>query len=201
MKTLLPLVALTLVTLALPAQEDLPRTEAVKFAALLNFDLEKIADTPIPTDADIKRPFGLKSEKRGGLVVPEAKLSPGTFSTAGKGAVPVGQLWLAGLVPAKDGQAVSKDQLKLVTVQQEGREVTLPLCVLGVRKGAGDKLELLVFGKGKEPLLALPLTKATREQKWPLEFKAEPEGDASARVTLLLVGKYEASFLVTATSE
>ena len=113
----------------------------------------------------------------------------------------MGQLWLVGLVPAKDGQAVSKDQLKMLTVQYEGREVTLPLCVLGVRKGAGDKLELLVFGKGKEPLLVLPVTKATREQKWPLEFTAAGEGNASARVTLLLVGQYEASLLVTAPSE
>lgn len=151
MKTILSLVAITLITLALAAQEDLPRTEAVKFAALLNFDLEKIADTPIPTDADIKRPFGLKAGNLGGLVVPEAMLSPATFSPATKEVVPVGQLWLAGLVPAKDGQAVSKDQLKLVTVQHEGREVTLRLCVLGVRKGTGGKLELLVFGKGKEP--------------------------------------------------
>jgi hypothetical protein len=201
MKNLLPLVALTLVALALAAQEDLPRTEAAKFAAVLNFDLEKIADTPIPTDADIKRPFGLKAGNLGGLLVPEGKLSPATFSTASKEAVSVGQLWLAGLVPAKDGQAVSKDQLKLVTVQHEGREVTLPLCVLGVRKGTGGKLELLVFGKGKEPLLALPLNPATREQKWPLEFTAEGEGEGSARLMLLLVGKYEASFLVTKASD
>ena len=201
MKTILPLIALTLVTLALPAQEELPRAEAVKFAAILNFDLTKLADTPIPTDADIKRPFGMKAEKRGGLVVPEAKLSPATFSGAGKEPVPVGQLWLAGLVPAKDGQAVSKDRLKLVTVQHEGREVTLPLCVLGVRKGAGDKLELLIFGKTKEPLLVLPLTTATREQRWPLEFAAQGEGDASARVTLWLVDKYEASFVVKTEAE
>ncbi len=201
MKTILPLVALTLLTSGLSAQEDLSRAEAVKFAAVLNFDLDKLADTPIPTDADVKRPFGVKAEKRGGLVVPEAKLSAATFSTASKEVVPVGQLWLAGLVPAKDGQAVSKDQLKLVTAEYEGREVTLPLCVLGVRKGAGDKLELLIFGKGKEPLLILPLNKASREQKWPLEFTAVREGDASARVTLSLVGKYEASFLVTASSD
>jgi hypothetical protein len=201
MKTILPLVALTLVTLSLAAQEDVPRAEAVKVAAALNFDLDKIADTPIPTDADTKRPFGIKAEKRGGLVVPEAKLSPTTFSTAGREAVPVGQFWLAGLVPSKDGQPVSKDQLKLVPVQHEGSEVTLSLCVLGVRKGAGDKLELLVYGKAKEPLQTLLLTKAAREQKWPLEFTAERDGDASAKVTLLLVGKYEASFLVTALSE
>jgi hypothetical protein len=99
-------------------------------------------------------------------------------------------------VPAKDGQAVAKEQLKLVTVQHESREIALSLCVLGVPKGAGDRLELLVFGKGKEALLVLPLKPATREQKSPLEFRAEHEGETSARVTLALVGKYEASFLV-----
>jgi hypothetical protein len=201
MKTILSLLALTGVTLTLVAQEELPRAEAIKFAALLNFDLDKLADTPIPTDADIKRPVGLKAEKRGALVVPEAKLSAATLSGAGKQAGPVGQLWLAGLVPAKDGQAVAKDQLKLVTIEHEGNQVTLPLCVLGVRKGAGDRLELLVFGKGKEPLLVEPLKPATYEVRAPLELKAEREGEATARLTLRLVGKYEASFLVKAVNE
>ena len=72
----------------------------------------------------------------------------------------------------------------------------MSLCVLGVRKAAGDRLELLVFGKGKEALLVVPLKPASREQKSPLEFRAEHEGEASARVTLSLVGKYEASFFV-----
>ena len=198
MKMIPLLTALALLAPALVAQEELPRLDAVKFAALLNFDLEKLADTPIPTDADVKRPFGVKAEKRGGLVVPEAKLSPATISGAGKEVVPVGQLWLVGVVPAKDGQPVSGEQLKLVTIQYEGRDVTLALCVLGVRKGAGDKPELLVFGKGKEPLLVLPLNKANREQKWPLEFTVEREGEASGRVALTLVGKYETSFLVKA---
>lgn len=201
MKPILPLLVISLTALTLGAQEEVPRTEAVKFAAILNFDLDKLADTPIPTDADTKRPFGLKAEKRGLLMVPEAKLSPATFSGVGKQAVPVGQLWLAGLVPAKDGQAAAKEDLKLVSVEHEGQTVTLPLCVLGVRKGAGDRLELLVFGKAKEALLALPLKPATHQQKSPLEFTVEREGEASARVTIALVGKYEASFLVKAPVE
>jgi len=201
MKKILPLITLTVVTLTLAAQEELPRTDAVKLAALVNFDLDKLADTPIPTDADTKRPFGIKADKGGALVVPEAKLSPATFSGAGKETAPVGQFWFAGVVPAKDGQAVGKEQLKFVSVQHENREIALSLCVLGVRKGAGDRLELLVFGKAKEALLVLPLKPATREQKSPLEFRAEHEGEASALVTLVLVGKYEVSFLVKKASE
>lgn len=201
MKTMISVLALALGALSLTAQEEVPRTEAVRFATLLNLDLERLADTPLPTDADTKRPFGIKAERRGGLVVPEAKLSVATLSSAGREPVPVGQLWLAGLVPVKDGEALAKDRLKLVSVEYEGREVELPLCVLGVRKVAGDKLELLVFGKAKEPLLALPLSKVSREQKLPLEFTAEREGGDSARVTLTLLGKYEASFSVRGQAE
>jgi hypothetical protein len=201
MKTIaLILSALTLSALAASAQEALPRAEAVKFAALLNFDLAKLADTPIPTDADVKRPFGMKSDKHGGLVVPEAKLSADTLAKIGKDVQPVGQLWLAGLAPVRDGQGVPKDQLKLVTVEHEGREVTLPLCVLGVRKSDGGDLELLIYGKGKEPLLATKLAKAAHEQTAPLEFTAEREGD-TARVKLSLVGKYEASFSLVPAAE
>ena len=201
MKIILPLLALVLISPPVWSQEELPRAEAVKFAALLNFDLDKLADTPISTDADTKRPFGLKAEKRGALAVPEAKLSAATFTGAGRQTASVGQLWLAGLVPAKDGQAVDKDQLKLVTIEHEGNQVSLTLCVLGVRKGAGDRLELLVFGKGKEALLVEPLKPVTREQQAPLELRVEREGEAAARLTLSLVGKYEASFLVKTASE
>ena len=196
------LVVLSVLTafLGLRAQEPLPRADAVKFATLLNFDLDKLADTPIPTDGDVKRPYGLKGEQRAGLVVPEAKLSAATFAGLGKEVQPIGQMWLARLVPARDGQPVPADELKVVPAEHEGREVTLPLCVLGARKTAEGKLELLVYGKSKTPLLTVPITKATKPQKWPIEFDAEREGD-TARVTLCLVGKYEASFLVTAPAD
>lgn len=200
MKIPVALVALVLAAFALHAQEPLSRADAVKFAATLNFDLAKLADTPIPTDADVKRPFGLRAERRGGLVVPEAKLSADTLARVGPDVQPVGQLWLAGLVPMRDGAAVPSGQLKLVTVSHEGRDVTLPLCVLGVRKPAGGNLELLVYGKAKTPLIVAKLTKAAREQSAPIEFTAEREGDA-ARVKLSLCGSYEAEFSVTAATE
>ena len=183
------------------AQEPVPRADAVKYAAVVNFDLDKLADTPIPTDGDIKRPFAMKADKHGAMVVPEVKLSAATLANAGRDVLPIGQLWFASLVPMKNGQAVANDQLKMVTAQYEGREFTVPICVLGVRKTAGDGLELLIYGKGKEPLLSLPLTKSAREQKWPLEFDAEREGDSSGRLTLSIVGKYQASFQVTGPAE
>lgn len=192
-----------LASLTLRAQDPLPRAEAVRFAALLNLDLEKLKDTPIPTDADVKRPFGIRADKRGGLLVPEAKLSIQTLAKAAKEIVPVGQLWLAGVVPQRGSEAVPKSELKLVTVEHEGREVTLPLCVLGVRRTEAGELELLVFGKGRDPLLKLPLKKLAsgpREAAAPLEFTAERAAEG-AKITLLVVGAFEATFEVTAPAE
>lgn len=163
---------------------------------MLNLDLDKLADTPIPTDADVKRPFGLKADNRGVLVIPEAKLSAHTFTNLGKEVVPIGQLWLARLVPERNGHPAEKDHLKLMTVQHDGREVTLPLCMLGARRGS-EGLELLLYGKGKQPLVVVPMTKATEEPAWPITAAAERDGEAAARLTLTFVGKHEASFRLT----
>ena len=115
MKTPILCLALLATAVGACAQEPLPRLDAVKFAAQLNFDLDKLADSPISTDADVKRAYGLKAKKRGGLVVPEAKLSAATFSNLGKDVQPIGQLWFADLLPIQNGQPVSRDELKLIS--------------------------------------------------------------------------------------
>ena len=96
----------------------------------------------------------------------------------------------------RDGTAVAKDSLRLVTVRAEGEEVTAPQCALAVRRNAGGKLELLVFGKSKEPILTLPLKSIDATQSSPLDLSAERDGDAG-KVTLKILGKYQATLSVT----
>lgn len=69
-------------------------------------------------------------------------------------------------------------------------------CALGVRRNGPDALELLVFGKDKEPLLKVPLKKIEAQQEPPIDMSAERTGD-EGRITLRILGKYEAGFLVT----
>ena len=95
---------------------------------------------------------------------------------------------------------VPRDELKPIPVEIEGLEVTPRLSMLGVRKVDNGKLELLVYGSSKTPLLTVPLTKASKPHKWPIELEAQREGDA-ARAKLLIVGQYEAVFQVTAPGE
>ena len=195
MKSILFLSVLTLAVAAV-AVEPMPRTEAVKYAALANLDLEKLADTPIPTDGDVKRSYGMKAEEGGGLVVPEVKLSADTVAKATESVQPLGQLWLLGIVPMRGDDAVRKSDLKRVPVNHEGRETTVSLCVMGVRKGANGEPELLIYGKGKQPLITAALKKSTEKTTAPLEFTAEMQGDR-AQVKLIVAGKYEATFDVT----
>jgi hypothetical protein len=52
-----------------------------------------------------------------------------------------------------DSSGIPGDKLRLVTVKHEGEEYTVPQCALGVRRTSAGTLELLVFGKGKEPVV------------------------------------------------
>jgi hypothetical protein len=94
------------------------------------------------------------------------------------------------------GEAISSQKLRMVTVQADGEEATVPQCALGVRRKTDGALELLLFGKAKEPLLLLPLKAIDSKPENPIDLKAERQGD-SGRITITILGKYQASFDVT----
>ena len=192
------LIALTLLaTLAMvSAQDKLPRNEALKLACLVSADLKQLQGTPLATDVDIKYPVAIRQGEYGGMVLPEAKLTRETLAKAGSRAVPVGQLWLLKLTPMKDGEAISSDKLRLATLPYKNEQVTVPQCALGVRRSGAGALELLVYGKDKEPLLALPLQKINQPQDTPIDLEAEA-GSASGTVTLKILGTYETKLQVT----
>ena len=105
-------------------------------------------------------------------------------------------MWLLKLAPLVDGQLVASDKLQVVTVGGSEGSATLPCCNLGVRQAGGGALELLVFGKGKEPILKTALRSAAGRQASPLDLAVERESDRGW-VTVKLAGKYAASFAVT----
>ena len=178
------------------AQEQLPRQEALKYAFILSANLPEMLKTPIPTDPDVKRPVALHDGDYGGMVLPETKLSAEVFSKAGKDVAPVGQLWLLKLVPMNDGQPVPASKLRMVEARSEDAQATVPCCALGVRKNADGALELLVYGKDKEPVLRAPIHAISRDQENPIEMSAERKDDGG-HITLRFLGKYETTFMVT----
>ena len=194
-RTLITLTLLTVVQLV-SAQEKLSREEALPYAQAVSADTKQLNGTPIVTDVDAQQPVVVKEAEYGGMVLPQKNLKVEAIAQAGETAVPIGQLWLQKLTPITDGDAVAKDRLRLVTVRAEGEEVTAPQCALAVRRNAGGKLELLVYGKSKEPLLSAPLKPLDATQSMPLDLLAEHEGD-QGKLTVKILGKYQATMDVT----
>jgi hypothetical protein len=195
-RTIILLAAFIAGLTATQAQEQLPRQDALKYAFIVSADLPAMLKTPIPTDPDVKRPVAMRDGEYGGMVLPESKLSAEALAKAGKDVVPVGQLWLLKLVPMKDGQAVPASKLRFVEASSDEGQATVPCCALGVRKDGNGGLELLVFGKDKEPVLRAPMHSISRQQENPLDMSAERKEEGGL-LTLRLLGKYEASFMVT----
>ncbi len=178
------------------AQEKLSREEALPYAKAVSADAKQLNGTPIATDVDAQQPVAIKDADYGGMVLPQKNLKAETIAQAGETAVPIGQLWLQKLTPMRNGEAIAKDRLRLVTVRAEGEEVTAPQCALAVRRKAGGNLELLVYGKSKEPMLTVALKPMDAIQSMPLDLTAERDGDVG-NLTLKILGKYQATFSVT----
>jgi len=179
------------------AQEELPRQEALKYAFLVSADLKALQDTPIATDVDLKRPVALRDGDYGALVLPEAKLSADAIATAGDQAVPIGQLWLHRLTPIRNGEAVPASELRVVNLEIEGESNRAVQLTLGVKGNGSGGQELLVFGKSKSPLLKVALKKTEGQSEVPISMKAARVNGEAGRITLKILGRYEASLLVT----
>lgn len=175
------------------AQKKLSTDEALPYAQAVSRHLQ---GTPIATDVDPDQPVVVRDSEFGGMVLPQKNLKLETLTKAGGVAVPVGQLWLKQLTPMHNGEAVAKEKLRLVTVRGDGEEVTAPQCALAVRRNAGGTLELLVFGKDKEPIVTAALKPLDITQTSPIDLAAEREGDVG-KVTLKILGKYQTTLSVT----
>ena len=197
MNKIIPALILAMAVPLASAQERLPRREALKLAFLVSADLKALQATPIATDVDLKHPVALRDGDYGALVLPESKLSAETIAKAGDRVAPLGQLWLHRLTPIRDGVAVPPSELHVVQVETEGESHAAVQLALGVRSNGSGGQELLVFGKGKTPLLTLTLKKAEGQPEPPISIEAVRLNDETGRITFRILGRYEASLMVT----
>ena len=190
MKRCLVLYVLVLCTVSIQAQESVPREDSLKASIAAWFSLEKPENAPFTIDADIKAPSVLKAGERGALIIPETKLAD-AIKKAGHEASPLGYLWLKGLSPEIDGKPVPSSKVRTSTIKTGEREIILPLYLLGIRKTPQDGLELLIFGRDREPLWAIPLKKTLGKQDLPIELSAVKNNDETADLVLNVVGEFQ----------
>jgi hypothetical protein len=178
------------------AQERLSPEETRPYAEMVGSVQSELRNAPCITPVDLQRSVAMRDGEYGVMVVPAVRLSGEALSKVEAGeTLPVGQLWLLRLAPLVDEQVVANERLQLVAVSGSEGSATVPCCTLGVRKAAGG-LELVVFGKGKDPITKAPLATVASSQAQPVDLKVERESDRG-RVTVKLAGKYAASLAVT----
>jgi len=195
----LPLVLLTLGAALnqLPAQEQLPREQALKYAYAASVNLEQLQGTPIATDVDVKRPIVLVDGEYGGMFLPEAKLTAEGIAKTSDKVAPIGQLWLHKLTPMVENQGIGSDKLRMAKVTDEnGTEMRVPQCTLGVRRNAAGTLEVLLYGKGPEPLVTAPVTAATDKAGQGITLAVERDY-SGGELTITLFGKFKAKLSFT----
>ena len=178
------------------AQERLSAEQASQYAAAVGDVQAQVKSGPLATEADLKKPVALRDGEYGIMVLPDRRLSAEKLAPVGTEVVPVGQLWFHKLAPLVDGRVVGNDKLRLVRVSGPDGDATVPCFALGVRKPATGGLELVVYGKDKEPVMQAPLKAISAKQENPVEISAERDSD-SGRVTVKILGQQEAVLTVT----
>ena len=94
MKKIGILMCLVLLTGIAWGQERIPSEFALKVAQLLAEQTAKLENTQVKVEPDVNKPFGLKKEEVGALVIPDKGLTTAALKNAGKEVVPVGRLWV-----------------------------------------------------------------------------------------------------------
>lgn len=179
------------------AQEKLSRDETLAYARAVSANPAQLNGTPIATEVDIQQAVALRDGDYGGMILPQKNLTPDALAQIGETPVPIGQLWLYRLVPMRHGQAVSPSSLRLVTVRSGYETATVPQCALALRRTTQGTLELLVYGKDKEPILSAPVQSLDRpQQSPPIDMSARRDADAGY-LTLNILGRYQATLPLT----
>lgn len=177
-------------------QDRLPQEEAQRYAKACVEQLGTLADAQVQAEVDPEKAVAERGEGGGAMAVPDKKLSKEKLARAGQDVVPVGHLWLRKWTVVAGGKAVPNDKLRVVTVNLDDKDRPMPLFLLGVRK-KGKGLELVAFGSGSEPVLAVPLKPVEFVQDLPLDLRWERGEKDVDPLTLTLFGRYQAVLPVT----
>ena len=158
LRLLLPISAIFLGP-ALRAQEPLAADELARGGRLLAAETARLERLPFRLELAPERASGLKAGEAGALFLPDQRIlqTSGRLQAkdgqtkerkAGRGAAqPVGQLWLARLVPLQGELALSADALRRVKVTEEGRERDLVTFTLGIEKVRKSGPQLALHGR------------------------------------------------------
>jgi hypothetical protein len=175
------------------AQETASLDEAQKAARKVNAALPTLTRAPLAIDADLDKPHLVKGDGRGVLIVPDRRLTAEALANPGPAITPVGQLWMLKAGLARGGRPMPADELRTVKVSDGENDRDVQVYLLGVRKNEQGAVELVVFAKGNQPLLAAPLAAdPAATQALPLEMTGNKTSEDTATLVIHLFGRQRA---------
>ena len=177
------------------AQDRIGTEEAQKVGRKLVDLLGTPADAQLTISADTDRGEGYKHGELGLLVLPDQKLTAAVLEGAKAEPVPVGQLWMKGITPVSDGVIVPVAKHRKLTVTEGDKSVDVTVCLLGARKRDG-KMELVLYGQGKEPITVAALEPDQSASTAPIGVTVAKETEETGRIELTLAGKFKAKLFV-----
>jgi hypothetical protein len=182
-------------------QNRLPSDEAKGYAKLcVERAAAVLTDPPLRLDVDPDKPCAERGEGGGAMIVPDKKLTEKVLAGVGKDVVPVGQLWFRKWTLVVNDKPVSDDKLRIIPVNVDDKERSMPLFLLGVRKGE-KALELVIYASGSEPLQVVPLKKLDQIQDVPVQLEWSRGEKDNDNLTLNILGKYEGILKIARTGK
>jgi hypothetical protein len=186
----------------LHAQESISLEEAQKIAQKLASVPMAPSDQPFTVDVNVDKPVGLKGGEAGLVILPDKHLTADSLANAGKAIIPVAQLWMYRVTLANNGKSVENGKVRIVTVSDGDKNRDVQLFLIGVAKNEQGAVELVIFGKGSEPVLHIPLTKGTSgASDFPIALSGRQTGDESAVLSLNLPAQFTADIGVVKAGE
>jgi hypothetical protein len=198
MKKLITIFAAVSVSVSTFAQEIAPIEKAREIVRLIDAQFGKLPDAPFTVELDLDQPQILVKEPHIGIAIPAKGLNAKTISNAGKVVVPIGMLWFKDLLPA-DGAIVAptEETARSVQLVTDKKKVTVHPFFAKVRKNAGGRLELVLYGKSsQEPYLTSRLLPMPSRQDMPIELAAYGGDDTGAILMLSFAGKYQSEIKI-----
>jgi hypothetical protein len=191
MKHLLALAAIVLTSSVAVAQERINPDEAERFARLFVTHTAKLDNLQVKADVDPARPYGIKKDDIGALVIPDKRLTEKTLQEVGAEVVPIGHLWMRNLSIVVGNQPAPTDRLRVVTVSINDTDHPLPVFMLGAQKRPDGSLGLVIYGKEREPLAVVPVKTNEKRQELPIELEGRGENERGM-LTICILGRYQA---------
>src|ERR1041384_6745326 len=122
MKTIISMAMILAGAAAVAEVSDVPRDRAEKFGATLVQTSAELENPAIKIEADARKTHAIKSKEVAALIIPDRKFSEDRMNKAGQEIVPVGQLWLLKMAPAKNGKITEQDKLRMISVKADNEE-------------------------------------------------------------------------------